>query len=42
MKKKINKTLLFVGGGRWAKIWLSELIKKIDWKMGKNMVIRIN
>ena len=32
MKKKINKTLLFVGGGRWAKIWLSELIKKIDLK----------
>ena len=32
MKKKINKSLLFIGGGRWAKIWLLELIQKIDLK----------
>ena len=30
MKKKINKSLLFIGSGRCAKIWLLELIQKID------------
>ena len=28
MKKTITKNLILIGGGRWAKIYLEELLKK--------------